>query len=599
MGSKKFLTTAELEAILEDDEFFADLEKEDISDVNVAIIPPTSDQLTDLEDIEDNVLDEDDLKNDGDVAGTLELFAPQIEDTYDDHQETVAKRRKKKTTKSSLLNKKKSEEIKWKSISPTYSNTNTASKDKFENVRKILEGYSAVEIFECIFTDIFQLIIEESEIYAKQKNTINFSLSLEELKRFIGILLLSGYHKLPQEDMYWEQAPDTGVSIVFNSMSRNRFREIKRYLHLNDNSKLDKNDKFYKLRKFFDILQINFTKFGIFYSKLSIDEMMVRYYGRHPTKMYMHGKPIKFGYKIWCLCSSNGYLYSFEPYGGKSNNENEGPLGSRVVKNLIKVIPSDTMEDHEVFFDNFFTGHELLIDLQSMKLKATGTVRENRTKQCPLMTCKEMEKTQNRGYFETQFDKTGEVLMVRWKDNKTVTMASNYSDVLPVGNVKRFSRKDKKHISLPIPRVFNEYNKYMGGVDLLDKQISLYRTRIRSKKWWWPLFTQFLDISVINTWRLYQICHPSEEISLLDVRRKIVVAYLWSTKASRKRPGPQKAKVVGGRVSSEIRFDKTDHLIKPINTQRRCAACGKKTTRICKRCDVPLHDKCFENFHTP
>ena len=81
--------------------------------------------------------------------------------------------------------------------------------------------------------------------------------------------------------MYWEQAPYVGVPLVFNSMPRNRFREIKKFIHLNDNSKIDKTDKMYKLRLYFDILKKEFGKFGVFHSELSLDEMMVRYYGKH------------------------------------------------------------------------------------------------------------------------------------------------------------------------------------------------------------------------------------------------------------------------------------------------------------------------------
>ena len=32
--------------------------------------------------------------------------------------------------------------------------------------------------------------------------------------------------------------------------------------------------------------------------KYSIDEIMVPYYGRHSSKQYIRGKPIRFGYKV-------------------------------------------------------------------------------------------------------------------------------------------------------------------------------------------------------------------------------------------------------------------------------------------------------------
>ncbi|KAH9378170.1 hypothetical protein HPB48_013284 [Haemaphysalis longicornis] len=45
----------------------------------------------------------------------------------------------------------------------------------------------------------------------------------------------------------------------------------------------------------------------------------------------------------------------------------------------------------------------------------------------------------------------------------------------------------------------------MGGVDLLDETANNYRIGIRSKKWWWVLFTQMLNISVVNAWRIHQM----------------------------------------------------------------------------------------------
>nr|CAH7746854.1 unnamed protein product [Callosobruchus chinensis] len=42
-------------------------------------------------------------------------------------------------------------------------------------------------------------------------------------------------------------------------------------------------------------------QFGIFSHNLSIDEEMVTYFGRHSCKMFMKGKPIRFGFKLRCL----------------------------------------------------------------------------------------------------------------------------------------------------------------------------------------------------------------------------------------------------------------------------------------------------------
>ena len=54
------------------------------------------------------------------------------------------------------------------------------------------------------------------------------------------MLLLTGYHKLPDQKMYWEAAPDTFLLARSSSMPRNTFDCILQNLHLCDNEQLDK-----------------------------------------------------------------------------------------------------------------------------------------------------------------------------------------------------------------------------------------------------------------------------------------------------------------------------------------------------------------------
>lgn len=57
-----------------------------------------------------------------------------------------------------------------------------------------------------------------------------------EIRKFFGLLLISGYLSLPSENDYWSTC-DGLIALVFGkTMSRERFRTIKRYLHLADNS---------------------------------------------------------------------------------------------------------------------------------------------------------------------------------------------------------------------------------------------------------------------------------------------------------------------------------------------------------------------------
>jgi hypothetical protein len=118
---------------------------------------------------------------------------------------------------------------------------------------------SPIELFDLYYNaELKQMIIAESIRYARQKNNMTFQLDEADLDVFIGILLFSGYHSLPRQRLYWSRDEDVNVSFVSSHMSRNRFDEIKKYIHLADNDKVDANDKLYKVRTFISALNTRF-----------------------------------------------------------------------------------------------------------------------------------------------------------------------------------------------------------------------------------------------------------------------------------------------------------------------------------------------------
>lgn len=142
-------------------------------------------------------------------------------------------------------------------------------------------------------------------------------------------------------------------------------------MHLSNNVDLDANDKFTKVRPILNMLNEKFMQFGVFSHHLSIDEEMVPYFGRHSAKMFISGKPIRFGFKIWCLASDTGYLFKFEPYSGKNTKLIDSGLGlvANVVLNLLADIQNP--KHHNIYFDIFFTGFPLLLSLPDKGFLAT------------------------------------------------------------------------------------------------------------------------------------------------------------------------------------------------------------------------------------
>ena len=129
---------------------------------------------------------------------------------------------------------------------------------------------------------------------------------------------------------------------------------------------------------------------------------MVSYIGRHSSKMFIRGKPIRFGYKNWVLASSYGCPYKFETYTGASKSKDSSkPLGPQVVCSLLSVVKNPTC--HRVYFDNFFTSYSLLCYLHENKFREPGTIRENRTMKCLLRSSKVVLK-EKRVFYDCRSD---------------------------------------------------------------------------------------------------------------------------------------------------------------------------------------------------
>ena len=87
---------------------------------------------------------------------------------------------------------------------------------------------------------------------------MNFKTSKDEIKTFIGVLIFSGYHKLPQARLYWDTNEDTRTTFISKAISRERFKLLKKYIHFVDHQKEDPTfDKYWKVRLLYDIMNRN------------------------------------------------------------------------------------------------------------------------------------------------------------------------------------------------------------------------------------------------------------------------------------------------------------------------------------------------------
>ncbi|KAL0860153.1 hypothetical protein ABMA27_010460 [Loxostege sticticalis] len=74
----------------------------------------------------------------------------------------------------------------------------------------VLDKDNPLEFFEIFFDDeVYEMVRPSTEKNAIAKGQINFRLTIEEVKNFIGILLLSGYNSASRYRLYWDQSIDT------------------------------------------------------------------------------------------------------------------------------------------------------------------------------------------------------------------------------------------------------------------------------------------------------------------------------------------------------------------------------------------------------
>ena len=107
------------------------------------------------------------------------------------------------------------------------------------------------------------------------------------------------------------------------------------------------------------------------------------------------------------------------------------------------------------------------------------------------------------------------------------------------------------------------------GVDLMDRLLEAYHSTIRSKKWYWPLFVNLLNTTVVAAWKIH--CQIGDKkITHIDFRRQVTLCLL---KVQQHR---ETESSVAAELPLDVRFDGINHFLGPATTQSRCKVCKKK-----------------------
>ncbi|CAF1588696.1 unnamed protein product [Didymodactylos carnosus] len=470
------------------------------------------------------------------------------------------------------------------------------------------------------------LLSDQSNLYSVQTNSNKpLCISENEMEHFIGVLIMTGIYSFPQQRFFWMNA--TRVESISSVMSRDRFLQIKKYIHVVDNSsqpnRNDLNfDRAYKVRPLLNIVKENFRKIPK-EEKLSVDEQIIPFKGRSIMKQHMPKKPNRWGYKMFVLAGGeSGICYDFIFYTGKGDKTEYG-FCTNIVLALCETVPRSI--NHKLYCDNFYTTIQLQVELHKLGIYAVGTVRANRLPGLVMKNDNDLS-SEGRGAMDhrvTEVDGV-QICAIKWYDNNIVNCLSTLHGCHPIDLVQRWSAKEKKHIQITRPNVIKAYNQHMGGVDLIDMLISLYRINVRSRKYYIKIIFHLIDLSVVNAWLLYRRhclqlkISKKKTMSLLTFRISIAEALLKSSPSPPspvKRGRPSLESVTNEnspRTSSRaapnplpptsVRLDKFDHWPVPtVKGRCRNPGCVGQTRISCSKCELRLclNDKnnCFKEYH--
>jgi hypothetical protein len=470
-----------------------------------------------------------------------------------------------------------------------------------------------------------------------------------------------GVHISPSDEDYW-QATEEPIHMLRRFMGLKRFQQIKRFFHVADPDpeasvqeamklNLKPNQMWwYKLEPFASHLRAACLQYWEPSSAVSIDETMIRGFGRSHHTFKMPNKPIKQGYKLFAVADQGYILYWIWASRHKSlvevkKQEDLTMTGSMVLQLVQQALPQ-RQNNYTIYMDNYFTTIPLFQRLRQLGFGACGTTRPNASKSLfpkALRLLKESKKSQpwNTLYAvpagpdsDTGIDS---VLCIAWQDNNTVTALSTVHTVhQPTDWTSRLRKRpaktstsakiarepfdDQATKELPIPRLIDEYNFNMGGVDRANQLRASYETHQKALRSWWPIFFWILDVAIINAYCIAKLARQRQglkPITHLEFRKTLYKELFQQGQVEsivRKRDRDLQDLEDSGQLAHG-----GEHQAIRIQPRKACHWCKiqaarakarnhpipnvQKTTFSCKACKVPLcrHDMrpCWAQFHCP
>ena len=129
-----------------------------------------------------------------------------------------------------------------------------------------------------------------------------------------------------------------------------------------------------------------------------------------------------------------------------------------------------------------------------------------------------------------------ELVAVRWTDKRDIHALSTVNG----DKMTTVRRRDGKEVmEVNCPEIIEEYNSFMGGVDVADQYMSYYGTGRKSMKWWRRIFWRLHDMAIINAYTIYKANNSTSlHKSITQKQFRMQLAYALCAKAISGRTWP-------------------------------------------------------------
>ena len=178
------------------------------------------------------------------------------------------------------------------------------------------ENAAVLDYLQLYLTDnVFDHLVTETNRFAEQfmqDNLVDADNSYtglwvpvthNEMKKFIGLVLLMGIIYKPTVPLYWSTDEMFATPIFSQVMSHVRFQLILKFLHFNDNEDRyfnpndENHDRLHKLQPFLELMRNQMRTVFTPGRELSVDESLVLFKGGLKFRQFIHTKRARFGIK--------------------------------------------------------------------------------------------------------------------------------------------------------------------------------------------------------------------------------------------------------------------------------------------------------------